>query len=68
MDFEAQGRDRIFAICHAHLKKAISIAKLQKVGFLCKGLYDSNFRVILEFESNGFDIISMPWSSFFHKC
>ena len=38
LDFEAQGRGSTFTLCHAHLKKAISLGKLQKVQFFCKGL------------------------------
>ena len=39
LDFEAQGRGSTFTLCHAHLKKAISLGKLQKGQFFCKGLY-----------------------------
>ena len=38
LDFEAQGRGSTFTPCHAHLKKAISLGKLQKGQFFCKGL------------------------------
>ena len=38
LDFEAQGRGSTFTLCHAHLKKAISLGKLQKGQFFCKGL------------------------------
>ena len=39
LDFEAQGRGSTFTLCHDHLKKAISLGKLQKVGSNCKRLY-----------------------------
>ena len=39
LDFEAQGHGSTFTLCHAHLKKAISLGKLQKGQFFCKGLY-----------------------------
>ena len=38
LDFEAQGRGSTFTLCQDHLKKAISLGKLQKVGLFCKGL------------------------------
>ena len=42
LDFEAQVRGSTFTLCHDHLKKAISLGKLQKVGLFCKGLYIVN--------------------------
>ena len=39
LDFEAQGRGSTFTLCHDHLKKAISLGKLQKVQNFCTGLY-----------------------------
>ena len=44
LDFEAQGRGSTFTLCHDHLKKAISLGKLQKVGLFCTGLntYERN--------------------------
>ena len=39
LDFEAQGRGSTFTLCHANLKKGISLGKLQKGQFFCKGLY-----------------------------
>ena len=39
LDFEAQGRGSTFTLCHDHLKKAISLGKLQKVQDFCTGLY-----------------------------
>ena len=63
LDFEAQGRGSTFTLCNDHLKKAISLGKLQKVSLICKGLYlIRNFRKGQRFITGECFI---HWESFF---